>query len=79
MKIKEKKQVDPLNTLKSCKKATIEKYKYDPKDTPFVSRQKEIFNKIIDERLEKMTHLDERVNRNDLIYSYKGKELTAMI
>ena len=30
-------------------------------------------NKIIDERLEKITDLDEKVNRNDLIYKYKGK------
>ena len=51
----------------------MEKYTYDPKDTPFISRQKEIFNKLIEERLEKITDLDERVNRNDLIYRYKGK------
>ena len=71
-----KKQVDALNalnTLKSDNKITIEKYIYDPKDTPFISRQKEIFNKLIDERLEKITDLDERVNREDLIYRYKGK------
>ena len=37
-----------------------------------ISRQKEIFNKLIDERLEKITDLDERVNRDDLIYRYKG-------
>ena len=48
-----KKQVDALNTFKSDNKITIEKYKYDPKDTPFISRQKEILNKLIDERLEK--------------------------
>ena len=69
MKIKEKKQVDALNTLKSDNKITIEKYEY----TQFISRQKEIFNKLIDERLEKITDLNERVNRNDLIYRYKGK------
>ena len=73
MKIKKKKQVNALNTLKSDNKITIEKYTYDPKDTPFISRQKEIFNKLIDERLEKITDLDERVNRDDLIYRYKGK------
>ena len=32
-----------------------------------------IDNKLIDERLEKMTDLDKRVNRDDLIYRYKGK------
>ena len=74
MKIKEKKQVDALNTLKpSDDKITIEKHTYDPKGTPFMSRQKEMFNKLVDERLEKINNLDERVNRNDLIYRYKGK------
>ena len=68
-----KKQVDALNTLKSDNKITIKKYTYDPNDTPFISRQKEIFNKLIVERLEKIADLDERVNSNDLIYSYKGK------
>ena len=49
-----KKQVDTLNTLKSDDKITIKKYKYDPNDTPFISKQKEIFNKLVDERLEKI-------------------------
>ena len=61
MKIKKKKQVNALNTLKSDNKITIEKYTYDPKDTPFISKQKEIFNKLIDERLEKIIDLDKRV------------------
>ena len=68
-----KKQVDAFNTLKSDNKITIEKYIYDPKDTPFISRQKEVFNKFMDERLEKITDSNERLNRNDLIYRYKGK------
>ena len=48
-----KKQV-ALNTLKSDNKITIKKCIYDPKDIPFISNQKEIFNKLIDERLEKI-------------------------
>ena len=68
-----KKQVDALNTLKSDNKIIIKKYKYDSKDIPFISKQKEIFNKLIDERLEKITDLDKRVNRDDLIYRYKDK------
>ena len=72
MKIKEK-QANALYTLKSDNEITIKKYIFDPKDTPFISRQKEIFNKLIDERLEKITDLDERVNRDNLIYRYKGK------
>ena len=40
---------------------TIKKYAYDAEDTPLVSKQKEIFNKFIDERLEKITDLDEKL------------------
>ena len=67
-----KRQVDALNTLKSDNKITIEKYKYDSKDTPFISKQKEIFNKLEDERVEKINDLDKKINRDDLIYRYKG-------
>ena len=51
---------------------TIEKYGYDAEDTPFISKQKEMFNKFEDERLEKITDLDKKVNSDDLIYRYKG-------
>ena len=37
-----------------------------------ISKQKEIFNKLVDERLEKITDLDKKVNSDDLIYRYKG-------
>ena len=30
-------------------------------------------NKLVDERLEKINDLDQKCNRNDLIYRYKGK------
>ena len=46
----------------------IKKYAYDPEDTPFISKQKEIFNKLIDESNEKITDLDGKVNSDDLIY-----------
>ena len=46
---------------------TIKKYSYDDEDTPSISKQKEIFNELVDERLAKITDLDERVNSNDLI------------
>ena len=68
-----KKQIDALNTLKSNNKITIKKYTYDPNDTPFISKQKEIFNKLVDERLEKITDLDKKVNRDGLIYRFKGR------
>ena len=55
-----KKQVDALNTLKSGNKITVKKYTYGPNDTPFISKQKEIFNKLIDEKFEKITDLNEK-------------------
>ena len=39
---------------------TIKKYDYDAEDTPFISKQKEIFNELVDERLEKITDLDKK-------------------
>ena len=32
---------------------TIKKYDYENKDTPLISKQKEIFNELVDERHEK--------------------------
>ena len=50
----------------------IKKYDYNDEDTPFISKQKEIFNELVDERLEKITDLDKKVNSDDLISRYKG-------
>ena len=52
---------------------TIKKYTHYDEDSPLVSKQKEIFNKLVDERLDEITKLDEKVNHDDLIYRYKGK------
>ena len=52
---------------------TIKKYDYDAEDTPFISKQKEIFNELLHERRKKIINLDEKVNKNDLIYRYKKK------
>ena len=46
---------------------TIKKYDYDDEDTPFVSKQKKIFNELLDEKLEKITDLDKNVNSDDNI------------
>ena len=51
---------------------TIKKYAYDDKDSPWVSKQKEIFNELADKRLNEITELDKKVNLDDLIYKYKG-------
>ena len=37
-----------------------------------ISEQKEIFNKLADEKLEEITGLDKKVNPDNLIYRYKG-------
>ena len=39
---------------------------------PLISKQKEIFNKLADERLDEITELDKKVNLDNLIYKYKG-------
>ena len=42
-----------------------------------ISKQKEIFNELVDERLEKITKLHKKVNPDDLIYRYKGSTADA--
>ena len=42
-----------------------------------ISKQKEIFNELVDERLEEITDLDEKVNSDNLIYRYKGRTADA--
>ena len=39
---------------------TTKKYDYNAEDTPFISKQNEIFNKLVDERREKTTDLDKK-------------------
>ena len=39
---------------------TIKKHHYDAEDTPLISKQKKIFNEIVDERHEKITDLDKK-------------------
>ena len=42
-----------------------------------ISKQKEIFNELADESLEKITNLDKKINSDDLIYKYKGNTADA--
>ena len=51
---------------------TIKKDDNDDEDTSFISKQKEIFNELVDERLERINDLDKKVNSDDLIYRYKS-------
>ena len=70
MKIREKKikAIQNQSQIKTIKK----QYTYNDKDIPLVSKQKEKFNKLVDESLDE---LNEKVNFDDLRYKYKG--LTA--
>ena len=45
---------------------TIKKYIYNNEDTPLISKQKDIFNELVDERFEETTDLDEKVNSDNL-------------
>ena len=67
-----KKQIKAIQNQGQVK--TIKKHTYDDEGTPLISKQKEIFNELVDERLRKITV---KVNYDDLIYRYKGK--TALL
>ena len=60
------KQIKAIQDQEQVK--TIKKYNYDAEDTPIISKQKEIFNELVDERLEKINDLHKKVNSDDLIY-----------
>ena len=48
------KQIKPVWNQGKVK--TIKKYTYDNEDTPLISKEKEIFNELVDRRLEKITN-----------------------
>ena len=75
MKIKEKKQV--AATQNQGQVETIKKYSYDNKDTPLISKYKEIFNEHVDERRVKIIELHENVNSDNSIYRYKFRTADA--
>ena len=60
------KQIEEIQDQGQVK--TIKKYTYDAEDTPLILKQNEIFNELVDKRLEKILDLDKKkVNSNDLI------------
>ena len=68
---KRRKQIKAIQYQKHVK--TIKKYDYLDGDSPLISKQKEIFDDLVDKRLDKITELDEKVSHNELVYIYKGK------
>ena len=55
----------------------IKIYGYSDKDIPLISKQKEVFNKLVDQRIEEITNLDKKFNPDDLIYRCKGSTADA--
>ena len=74
MKIKAKSKLKQFKIKDKLKRF---KNTYDNEDTPLISKKKEIFNKLVDERLEKIADLDEKVNSDNLICRYKGNTADA--
>ena len=64
------KQIKAIQNQGSIK--TIKKYGFDDEDSLLISKQKEISNELVDERIKEITELNEKVNYDDLIYRYKG-------
>ena len=64
------KQIKAIQNEREIK--TITKCDYSDKDNPLISKQKEIFNRLVYEGLEERTKLDKRVISDDLIDKYKG-------
>ena len=54
---KQIKAIQNQGQVKTIKKYT---YTYDNEDTPLIQKQKEIFNKLVDERLEEIVDLDKK-------------------
>ena len=57
-KYQEENQVKAIQDQAQLK--TIKKYGYYVEDTPFISKQKEIFNELVDERRETIIDLDKK-------------------
>ena len=51
---------------------SIEKFNYDINDSPIVSKEKEIYNKLTNESFEKISSLEKSVNIDKLVFKFKG-------
>ena len=51
---------------------SIEKFTNDINDSPIVLKEKEIYNKLTEESLEKINNLDKSVDINKLVFKFKG-------
>ena len=51
---------------------SIEKFTNDINDSPIVLKEKEIYNKLTEDSLEKINNLDKSADINKLVFKYKG-------
>ena len=64
------KQIKAIQDKKPIK--SIEKFTNDINDSPIVLKEKEIYNKLTEDSLEKINNLDKSVDINKLVFKYKG-------
>ena len=64
------KQIKAIQDKRPIK--SIEKFTNDINDSPIVLKEKEIYNKLTEEILEKINNLDKNVDINKLVFKYKG-------
>ena len=67
-----KKKTNKSNSKLKISQKDQKKNTCNDKDSPLISKQKEIFNKFADKRLEEITAIDKKVNLGNLIYRYKS-------
>ena len=65
-----KKQIKAIQDKRPVK--SIEKFTNDINDNPTVLKEKEIYNKLTKDSLEKINNLDKSVDINKLVFKYNG-------
>ena len=71
MKIKEKKQIDALKNLKPKEQTKAITYKSDD-DNDKTSISKEIYDEILEERIDELPKMSKENSHSDLVYEFKG-------
>ena len=64
------KQIKSIQGKRSIK--SVEKFTYDINESPIVLKEKEIYNKLIEESFDKINDLDKKFDTNKLVFKYKG-------
>ena len=71
MKIKEKKQIDALKDLKPKEQTKAITYKSDD-DTDKTSASKDIYDEILEERIDEILKMSKEIRHGYLVYDFKG-------